>query len=320
MTMRVLVTGVGGFVGPVLAAELLARGHDVHGLVRQSASPRLAALPVTLHRGDLLESGRAEGLVAGVSPDAIVHLAGMSFMPAAEAAPFLAYRANLDTTLALLGAVRARSPKARLLTVSSATVYGAPAPDEPLITEETPLRPENVYGASKAAAEFAVLQWGRAYGLDVVVARPFNHIGPGQDPSFVCAALARQIARMELGRQEPVLRVGNVDPVRDFSDVRDIAAGYAALLERGRPGGVYNLCTGEGASIAEVIALLRTHARIPLSVRRDPALRRGAEVARIVGSAARATRDTGWAPRISLIDALATVLDDWRTRTASDPP
>lgn len=317
--MRVLVTGVGGFVGPVVAAELIARGHDVHGLVRRSVSPRLADLAVELHRGDLLEPGQIDEVIAGVSPDAIVHLAGMSFMPAAEADPHAAYRTNLDATLALLGALRARSPKARLLFVSSSTVYGAPAPDELPVVEETPLRPENVYGASKAAAELAALQWRRAYGLDVVVARPFNHIGPGQDPSFVCAALARQIARMELGRQDPVLRVGNVDPVRDFSDVRDIAAGYAALLEGGSSGAVYNLCSGEGASIAEVIALLRTHARIPLSVRSDPARRRQTEAPRIVGSAARAARETGWKPRITLSDALATVLDDWRSRTANDP-
>ena len=153
----------------------------------------------------------------------------------------------------------------------------------------------------------------------MVVARPFNHIGAGQAPGFVCAALARQIARMELGREPPVLRVGNVDPVRDFSDVRDIAAGYVALLERGSAGAVYNLCAGEGASIAEVIALLRTHARIPLSVRSDPALRRKTEAPRIVGSAARATNDTGWTPRIPLTDALGAVLDDWRARTARDP-
>jgi GDP-4-dehydro-6-deoxy-D-mannose reductase len=318
MAMRVLVTGIGGFVGPVLAGELLAHGHDVHGLVRRSVSPRLADLAVRIHHGDLLEPGQVDDVVGGVAPDAIVHLAGLSFMPAAEADPPAAYRANVDATLALLGAARARAPKARLLVVSSSTVYGAPAPAELPVTEDAPLRPENVYGASKAAAELAALQWGRGYGLDVVVARPFNHIGPGQDPSFVCAALARQIARMEAGRQEPVLRVGNVDPVRDFADVRDIAAGHVAVLERGRTGGVYNLCAGEGASIAEVIALLRTHARIPLSVRSDPALRRKTEAPRIVGSAARATRDTGWTPRIALTDALAAVLDDWRVRTARD--
>src|SRR5207237_5761124 len=133
----------------------------------------------------------------------------------------------------------------------------------------TPLRTLTVYGASKAAADLTAGQWARAYELDVVRARPFNHTGPGQDPAFVCSALARQLALIEAGRQEPVLRVGNPDPVRDFSDVRDVVAGYVALLERGRTGDAYNICSGEGVSIAEVIAILRTHTRVPARVHSD---------------------------------------------------
>jgi GDP-4-dehydro-6-deoxy-D-mannose reductase len=128
----------------------------------------------------------------------------------------------------------------------------------------------------------------------------------------VCSALARQLAAIEAGRQPAVVRAGNLDPVRDFSDVRDIAAGYVALLERGRAGEVYNLCSGEGVSVAEVIAVLRTLARVPVRVESDPALRRRLDVPRVVGSHARATRDTGWEPRIALTDTLAGLLDYWR--------
>jgi GDP-4-dehydro-6-deoxy-D-mannose reductase len=162
----------------------------------------------------------------------------------------------------------------------------------------------------------AVLQWGRAHGLDVVVARAFNHTGPGQSAAFVCPALAQQIAEMERGDREQVLRVGNVDPVRDIGDVRDVTRGYLALLERGRAGRVYNLCTGEGVSIAEVIALLRTHARVPMRAYSDPALRRPVEVPRLVGDHARVTDETGWEPRIPLTQTLADVLDDYRRRVA----
>jgi len=123
------------------------------------------------------------------------------------------------------------------------------------------------------------------------------------------------MARMERGEQEPVLRVGNADPVRDFSDVRDIVAGYVTLLERGRAGEAYNLCAGEGVSIAEVIALLRTHCRVPMRVWSDPALRRPSEVERVVGSHAKATAETGWTPRIPLADTLRDLLDDWRGRS-----
>ena len=151
----------------------------------------------------------------------------------------------------------------------------------------------------------------------MVRARPFNHTGPGQTPDFVCSALARQLAAIEAGRQPPVVRAGNLDPVRDFADVRDIAAGYVALLERGRSGAVYNLCAGTGVSIAEVIAILRTHARVPVRVWSDPARRRADDLPRLVGSHARATRDTGWHPCHPLEETLGLVLDDWRRRVAT---
>ncbi len=257
--MRVFVTGIAGFAGPVAAAALLEAGHVVHGLVRGAGPwPRLAGLPLApgaLHRGDLAD-GRFPDLVRDVAPDAVVHLAALSFVPTAERDPAAAYRTNLA-------------------------------------------------------------QWARAYGLDVVRARPFNHTGPGQDPAFVCSALARQLALIEAGKQDPVVRVGNADPVRDFSDVRDIAAGYVGLLERGRSGEAYNLCSGDGVSIAEVIALLRTHARVPVRVQSDPALRRAHDVSRIVGSHARATEHTGWRPARQLTTTLREVLEDWRARIAA---
>ena len=312
--MRVFVTGIGGFAGPWLARALVDAGHEVHGLVRtDAASPRLAGLSIALHRGDLLDPGVAD-TVRDVGPDAVVHLAGRSFVPDCERDPPAAYRTNVGGTLAILTGVRAHAPRARVLIVTSGDVYGAVRADELPIAEATALRPITVYGASKAAADVTAAQWARAYGLEVIRARPFNHTGPGQDAAFVCSALARQLALIEAGRQEPVLRVGNPDPVRDFADVRDIAAGYVALLERGRPADVYNLCSGDGVSIAEVIAILRTHARVPVRVHSDPALRRPHDVPRIVGTHAHATTDTGWTPRIPLGDTLAAVLDDWRHR------
>src|SRR5437870_3382278 len=235
--MRVLVTGIGGFAGPPVAQALLAGGHAVEGVLRVPLErPRLAGLPLALHALDLLDREGLRARLAERRPDAVLHLAGVSFAPAAERDPEAAYRANLGGTLAVLDAVRFAAPRTRVLAVTSAEVYGAVAAAELPITEDTPLRPLTVYGASKAAADLAAAQWSRAYGLDVVRARPFNHTGPGQDAAFVCAALARQIARIEAGRQEPVVHAGNLDPVRDFGDVRDVAAGYVALLERGQIG------------------------------------------------------------------------------------
>jgi GDP-4-dehydro-6-deoxy-D-mannose reductase len=310
--MRVLVTGAGGFVGPVVAAALRAAGHEVHGLVRRQPAPaRLAGVPVTLHEGDLLAPGLADAVIRAVVPDAVVHLAGLAFVPDADRAPDAALRANRDTIVAVVSALRSSAPRARLLAVSSCVVYGAVDPGDLPVTEDVQPRPVNAYGESKLAAERVAL----GSGLDVVVARPFNHTGPGQSPTFVCAALARQVAAIERGEQEPVLRAGNVDAVRDFSDVRDIAAGYVRLLERGLTSTIYNLCSGSGVSVAEVIAILRSHARVPIRVRSDPALRRATDVPRIVGSFARAERDTGWRPAIPLEETLRATLADWRDRT-----
>src|SRR5262249_49515869 len=153
-------------------------------------------------------------VVAEVAPDAVLHLAAIAEPAVAEANPAAAYGVNLGGTLALLAAARAAVPQARLLIVSSGAGYAAVRPAELPVTEDTPLRPLTVYGASKAAAELAALQWARAHALDVVVARPFNHTGPGQAPGYVCAALASQIAAIEAGRQAPVLAVGHGDPGR----------------------------------------------------------------------------------------------------------
>jgi GDP-4-dehydro-6-deoxy-D-mannose reductase len=317
--MRVLVTGIGGFAGPVAAAALRAAGHEVHGLLRGDPPPRLAALGLpaaVLHRGDLLDGDTPPRLLRRVRPDGVLHLAGRTFVPAAAQDVEGTYRANLGGTLAVLAAVRAHAPDARVVVVGSGDAYGAVRPDELPIDEDTPFRPVSVYGASKAAADVAAGQWARSEALAVICARPFNHTGPGQDARFVCSSLARQAVAAEEGRQPPVLSIGNVDPVRDFSDVRDVADGYVALLERGRPGAAYNLCAGEGVSIAEVIAVIRTIIRVPVRVRVDPARVRRHDVPRVVGSHARATADTGWRPRIPLADTLAALVDDWRARGA----
>ena len=313
------MTGIGGFAGRPVAEALVAGGHAVEGILRPPVErSRLVGLSVPLHALDLLDRDGLRALVAARRPDAVVHLAGLSFPPDAERDPEAAYRANLGGTLAVLDAVRAGARAARVLAVTSGDVYGTVTPEELPIGEETPLRPLTIYGASKAAADLTAAQWGRAYGLDVVRARPFNHTGQGQNAAFVCAALARQIARIEAGRAEPVVRAGNLDPVRDFSDVCDIAAGYVALLERGRSGEAYNLCSGAGCSIAEVVAILRTHAHVAVRVASDPALRRPVDVPRVVGSHAKATRDTGWEPRIAWTDTLAAVLENWRARVATE--
>jgi len=313
----VLVTGAGGFVGPYLVRALAERGHEAHGLVRSAAShARLAGERVTLHDGDVLEAQALAELIARVRPEAVCHLAALSLVPAAERDPASAYRVNVDGTLAVLAALREHAGGARMLYVGSSDAYGAVLSDDLPIDEDVPFRPLTVYGASKAAAELTAAQWGRAYGLDVVRVRPFNHTGPGQTPAFVCPALARQIAASEAGRQPPVLRVGNLDPVRDLSDVRDVAAGYVALLERGMSSHAYNLCSGVGRSIREVVDVFCSLARVPIEVAQDPALVRRVEVPALIGSAERALADAGWRPAVPFERTAADLLAWWRSQGA----
>lgn len=311
--MRVLVTGAAGFAGPYVVEALAGAGHEAHGLALEAAVVRGAA---AMHTVDLLDQPALDRVVAAVRPDAVVHLAAISFVPAAETNPRAAIRVNVEGTMALLASLEAAAPRARVLLVGSSDAYGRVAAAEVPIRETVPLRPVTVYGATKAAAEVVGLQWARRGARDLVVARPFNHTGPGQVPDFVVPAFARQLARIAAGLEEPVVRVGDLTPVRDVSDVRDVARGYVALLERGRSGEIYNLCSGDGVAVREILERLIAASGVDVRVETDPARLRPVEVPEFVGSHARATEATGWRPEIPLVTTLTDVFAEWRERTA----
>ena len=180
-----------------------------------------------------------------------------------------------------------------------------------MVTEDMPLQPVNPYGVSKAAGDMAAFQW-HWNGGDVVRARPFNHTGPGQQSCFVCSDFARQIVEAEIGARSPVLEVGNLDAERDFSDVRDIAAGYLALWERGESGRAYNLCSGRGVSIRSVVDELRRRARVRTEIRVTAGRRRASEIRVLVGSCERAEKEVGWTPRRPFEGVLQVLLEFWR--------
>lgn len=307
----VLVTGANGFVGPHLARALVARGARVAGA---GLGERPAEAAVSEWCGmELGDAASVRAAVESFQPHAIVHLAGQSSAARSFEAPAETFAANVLGTLHVLGAVREAAPHARVIVVGTSEVYG---PIEPgtLAGEDLPHRPVSPYALSKSIAERMARELTRAGGLDVVCARPFGHTGPGQTPRFVLPAFAQQIAAIEAGRAEPVLRVGNLEVTRDLCDVRDIAEGYCALLERGVSGGVYNLCRGEGALLARVAADLAALARVPVRIEVDPARLRPADVPYLVGDPARAARDTGWRVQRPLAETLQDVLGEWRAR------
>lgn len=312
--MRVLVTGAGGFVGRHLSAALRARGHDVVPADRPHPGDADAddALPL-----DVTDPLAVRGVVELAQPDAIAHLAAQAFVPASLDDPDGTFAVNAHGTLHLLDAVRAvaeHGAAPRVLIVSSADVYGAQPRDAYPLRETTAPRPGNPYSASKVAAEALALAFASSYGLDAVVTRAFNHIGPGQDERFAVAAFAAQLARAAAGGAPRVL-VGNLETSRDLLDVRDVCDAYVLLLEgAGDAGEIYNVCSGKATPMREVLRRLIEIARVPVEVREEPARLRHGDTPVSVGDASKLRAATGWTPRISLATALRAVYDDARAR------
>lgn len=311
--MRVLVTGASGFVGRHLTRALESAGHAAVPAGGPHEGPPYLQL-------DVRDAAATAAAVAAARPDAVVHLAGQASVAAGFAEPLGTFELNALGTAHLLEAVRAyrdaTGTDPRVLVVSSAEVYGVQRPERMPLDESAPLRPPNPYAASKAAAESCAAAWFHGYGLDVVVARSFNHIGPGQDERFVVASFARQLAAIAAGG-ERVMRVGNLAAERDFLDVRDVAAAYVALLANGRGGEVYNVCSGRAVAIREILRQLITIAHVPVEVREDPEMMRPSDVPVLLGDASKLRAATGWEPRYPLASSLYDVYVDACERLAA---
>jgi GDP-4-dehydro-6-deoxy-D-mannose reductase len=309
--VNVLVTGVLGFVGRRLAAALAGRGDTVTGLAERAEADPPA--DCAIHLGDVLDPASVAAAVQVARPEWVIHLAGQSSAAISFEKPVETYRVNVLGTWNVLDAVRTHAPAARVLVIGSGEAYG-PQPQGSRAGEDTPFHPVSPYALSKAAADQLADVFARRGGLDVVRTRSFGHTGPGQSPTFAIPSFARQIAAVEAGRAEPVLRVGNLDVVRDLTDVRDVVRAYLALLERGRRGAVYNVCRGEGVKLAEVTRALVGRARVPVRVEVDPARMRPADLPWLVGDRRAIEADTGWTPAIALEQTLDDVIADWRLR------
>jgi GDP-4-dehydro-6-deoxy-D-mannose reductase len=292
--MRVLVTGAAGFVGRRLVARLAQEGADVTGVDREV---------------DVADAEAVRRAVAEVRPDAVVHLAALTFVPDSFARPRDVFRVNFLGSRCVLEAVRGERPGARVLLVSTAHVYGSARPEDPPFDEGSPLRPGSPYAAAKAAADLLGAAYARR-GVDVVRVRPFNHTGPGRPDSFAESSFARQIAEIEAGLREPVLAVGNLDAVRDFLDVDDVIDAYVRLLDRAVPAGVYNIASGRATSLRALLDALLARSPAAPEVRVDRALWRPADAC--VGRADRLAAACGWKPSRPLEATLGALLDHWR--------
>ena len=299
--MHVLITGIGGFVGPRLARHLLEMGHRVSGTWLESAPlPGMSPIPegVDLYHADLLDPASLEKAVRLSSPDAVVNLAGLSHVGESWKRPGEYFRVNVIGTENLLDAAAGRP----VVVASSAEVYGPVPEEEQPIGEERPVDPRSPYALTKAAAERIALQRG------AVVVRAFNLVGPGQAAGFAMPSFASQLVAIDRGETEAVLRVGNLSARRDFVHVDDGAAAFRILAERGHPGHVYNIASGRAVPIAEALERLMAVSGVRAEVRQDPERMRPVDLPLLLGDASRLRR-LGWEPRGTLDDAL---LDLWK--------
>lgn len=312
--MRVLVTGASGFVGAHLCRHLVSKKDSVFGLVRAGSRSKTVrgVRPV---RGDLLRPSSMRAVLKSVKPDRIYHLAGQASVALSWKKPALTRRVNLEGTRALLEAARREAPRARILVVCSADEYGASARSGGKLAETAPLIPLNPYGKSKKAQDELAALYFKKYGLPIVRTRAFNHFGPGQDERFVVPGFARQVASIEAGRQKPEIEVGNLEAVRDFTDVRDVVRAYRLALEKGKAGEVYNVAGGRGRPVADVLRFYLSASSVKIRVRRDPARLRASDMPYLIGDARKLARATGWKPRIRFETTLRDVLGEWRKKT-----
>jgi GDP-4-dehydro-6-deoxy-D-mannose reductase len=302
--VRALVTGASGFVGGYLLAALRGSGAEV--LACGGARDKGEFFPL-----DLCDVDAVRAAIDLARPDVIFHLAAQTFVPDSLTSPMATYEVNVLGCAALTQAVRdysatgARAP--RILFTSSAEVYGRREPQEFPLREHLDLRPANPYAASKAAAEAILLAEARCFRMDVVVARAFNHIGPGQSDRFVVASMAAQLARA--ARDKTPLLVGNLEASRDFTDVRDVVEAYVRLASSGERGEVYNVCSGRAVKIREVLGELIRIAHVPVEVREDPERMRPLDTPLFVGSNEKIRQLTGWEADVPLRRSLRDVYE-----------
>lgn len=318
--MKSLVTGVTGFGGSHLAEHLLETGDTLLGIARGKS--RIGHLRAAIDRMefrevDILDAAAVGSVIREFAPDVIYHLAGEASAARSLRNPQETLRNNILGTVNLLEAARAMGQAPRVVLVTSSEMYGLVQPNELPLTERSPLRPAHPYGLSKVTVHYLGQMYHRTYGLPVVEARAFNHVGPRQSTGFVVPDFAQQIAEIAAGCREAVVKVGNLQDERDFTDVRDVARAYGLIGRRGTSGEVYQICSGKAHRIRWILDRLIAESGVDVRVVEDPARLRPSKMPLIKGSFEKLRKDLGWEPEIPIETSLRDTLAWWREQTAN---
>ncbi len=318
--MKILITGISGFVGSHLADFLLTQGgHKIFGTIKwRSRLDNLQSIlnKISLHECDIKDAFALRTVLTEIQPEYIFHLAAQSYVPFSWRAPVESMNTNVIGEVNLMETVKDLKLKTKIHVAGSSEEYGMVLPSEIPITEDNPLRPLSPYGVSKVAQDLLGYQYFKSYQLHVVRTRAFNHTGPRRGDVFVTSNFAKQIVEIEKGLREPVIKVGNLDAVRDFLDVRDVARAYFLALEKGQAGEVYNIASGKGYKIKEVLDKLIAQSKVKVKVTQDPQRLRPSDVELLIGSADKFKAATGWQPQIPFDTTLRDLLEYWRERVS----
>ena len=318
--MKILITGVTGFVGSHLAEYCLSLDQQVEviGTCRwRSRRENIEHLEdaINLYECDLRDASSVKTLLADIQPERIFHLAAQSYVPSSWNSPGETITTNVIGQLNIFEAMRETNSTASIQIAGSSEEYGLVHPEEAPITEENPLRPLSPYAVSKVAQDMLAYQYFQSYGLRVVRTRAFNHTGPRRGDVFVTSNFAKQIAEIEAGQRPPVIHVGDLNPKRDFTDVRDIVRAYWLSLEHCSLGEVYNVASGKAYRIKEVLKILLDNSEQDIEVVEDPERLRPSDVPLLLGDNSRFCKATGWIPEIPFEQTAKDLLDYWRERT-----
>jgi len=319
---KILITGISGFVGGHFVHHLTTHHRDleIHGISRSKPAWDFVKIPPQLlnghhfHLADLNDIPKIKSLIQGIQPDYILHLAAQSSVAESWKTPVDSFMNNTNIFLNIIDTVRLNDNGARVLSVGSSEQYGIVSERDLPLTENQPQCPANPYAVARVAQEQLARIYATGYGLDICCTRSFNHCGPGQTDRFVVSAIVKQFVKIAHGLQDPVIHIGNGAIVRDFVDVHDVVEAYRLLLTQGKRGEVYNICSGKGRSIRDIVTLLSDMYHIDVQVHQEQSQIRPIDNPRIIGSYQKIQNDMGWKPRIPFEESLRSIYQYWDAR------